>query len=255
MGVATTSTTDDMEAMPEHEARTGRYFIDVYEVTNSRYAKFLAAIANDGHKTCPKDEPANKDHKPLDWGTDAYDDAKIGRSPGPEYPVCGVDWYDARAYAAWAGKRLPTETEWEKAARGTDGRPFPWGFHTPSSVGRSGIASRDDLGLMRANWQDSADGYDFASPVGKFPEGKSPYGCEDMAGNAWEWTESAFATYPGAFDNIVAQYPAEENARLRVYRGGSFNFGTQDIQTTHRHRIEPDQRHGDFGFRCVVSAP
>jgi formylglycine-generating enzyme required for sulfatase activity len=255
MGVATTCTTDDVEAMPEHEARTGRYFIDVDEVTNARYAKFLAAIASDGHKTCPKDEPANKDHAPLDWKTALYEDAKVGRSPGGDYPVCGVDWYDARAYAAWAGKRLPTEPEWEKAARGTDGRPYPWGFHTPLSVGRTGIASRDDTGVIRANWADDADGYDFTSPVGKFPQGRSFYGCEDMGGNVWEWTESNFSLYPGAFDNLAAKYTPEVCAGLRIFRGGSYKFSTMDIQTTHRHWVEPEKRMEDCGFRCVVSAP
>ena len=145
MGVATSCSTDDVEAMPDHEVKTGRYWIDVYEVTNARYAKFLAAIAADGHKTCPKDEPENKDHKPLDWRTETYDDPVDGRSRGPDYPVCGVDWYDARAYAAWAGKRLPTEAEWEKAARGTDGRTLPLGLHHSHQPRdhRSRLARRD----------------------------------------------------------------------------------------------------------------
>jgi formylglycine-generating enzyme required for sulfatase activity len=255
MGVAVTSTTDDMEAMPAHEEKTGAFFIDVFEVTNGRYAKFLAALAVSGHATCPKDEPKDKDHHPLDWGTPAYDDPKTGTSPGSDYPVAGIDWYDARAYAAWAGKRLPTEVEWEKAARGTDARPFPWGFVTPRKTGAAGTSSPGPDGKIRANWRDDADGFLFCSPVGKFPEGRSPYGCEDMGGNVWEWTESTFHPYPGAFPNIVAKYPPELGATYRVYRGGSYDAGTMDIQTTHRHWIEPEAKRADFGLRCVVSAP
>ncbi len=250
MGVPTTSSTDDPEAMPAHEVSLAAFFIDVHEVTNGRYARFLAAISEKGHASCPKDEPAGKDHRPLDWGTERYRE----RSPGDDYPVCGVDWHDARAYAAWAGRRLPTEAEWEKAARGTDGRPLPWGESWPRSRGATGIASPDEKGIYRANWRDDGDGYLYAAPVGKFPEGKSPYGCLDMAGNVWEWTGSELTLYPGHFKHLDAKYPAEQRAGWRVYRGGSFNFGTMDLQTTHRHWKPPTYRDIDVGFRCAISA-
>jgi formylglycine-generating enzyme required for sulfatase activity len=248
--MGTRARTDDVEAMPDHEETTGAFYIEIHEVTNARYARFLAAIAEKGHATCPKDEPANKDHRPLDWGTEAYKD----RSPGDDYPVCGVDWYDARAYAAWAGKRLPTEAEWEKAARGTDERPLPWGDSWPKSKGATGIASPDDQGIFRANWRDDADGYLFAAPVGKFPQGASPYGCLDMAGNAWEWTDSEFTLYPGHYPYLEKKYPEADRKSWRIYRGGSFNFSTMDLQTTHRHWGPPTKKELDMGLRCVISA-
>jgi formylglycine-generating enzyme required for sulfatase activity len=253
---------EDFEAMPAHQVKTGRYYIDAFEVTNARYRKFLAEIAAAGHKTCPKDEPEDKDHKPVDWGTAAYDDPRTGTSPGPDYPVSGVDWYDARAYAAWAGKRLPTEEEWEKAARGTDGRPYPWGYSRYANIGAVSEITRDELGILRTNGNGETDGFMFASPVGHFDgsskdrgDGRSPYGCYDMAGNVWEWTDSQFAPYPGAFEHIAGKYTPDVCKELRVFRGGSFAFGAQDIQVTHRHWKAPTTKNADLGLRCVISAP
>lgn len=249
VGAPTSWSTEDPEAMPDHEVAVGAFFIDIHEVTNGRYARFLAAIAEKGHATCPASEPEGKDHRPLDWGTERYKE----RSPGDDYPVCGVDWYDARAYAAWAGKRLPTEAEWEKAARGTDERPLPWGESWPRSRGARGVATPDDQGIMRANWRDDGDGFLFAAPVGTFPQGASPYGCLDMAGNVWEWTESEFSLYPGHFRHLDAKYQQADWSKWRVYRGGSFQFSTMDLQTTHRHWGPPTKRDIDMGFRCVIS--
>lgn len=249
MGCDTGVSTDDPEAMPDHQVAVGAFFMEVIEVTNGRYARFLSAIAEKGHASCPKEEPKEKDHKPLDWGTERYKN----RSSGDDYPVCGVDWWDARAYAAWAGKRLPTEPEWEKAARGTDERPLPWGSSWPRSKGASGIASPDDEGIFRANWRDDPDGYLYAAPVGKFPKGASPYGCLDMGGNVWEWTESEFTLYPEHFEHLEMKYPPEEQAKLRIFRGGSFNASTMDLQTTHRHWAKPLKKDSDMGLRCVIT--
>jgi len=123
------------------------YYIDTYEVTNGLYGKFLQATRR---------------HEPRYW--------KDARVNDPNQPVVGVTWYDAEAYCHWSGKRLPTEAEWEKAARGTDGRISPWGNQWDSA---------------RASTSDGGSGK--LSPVGSYEAGKSPYGAYDMAGNVWEW--------------------------------------------------------------------
>jgi formylglycine-generating enzyme required for sulfatase activity len=171
-----------------------------------------------------------------------------------DHPVISVSWDDSKAFCDWAGVVLPTEAEWEKAARGTDERPLPWGDSWPKSKGATGIASPDDQGIFRANWRDDADGYLFAAPVGKFPQGASPYGCLDMAGNAWEWTDSEFTLYPGHYPYLEKKYPEADRKSWRIYRGGSFNFSTMDLQTTHRHWGPPTKKELDMGLRCVISA-
>ena len=132
------------------------FYIDRYEVTNKQYAKFLSET---GHR------------KPKFWG-----DPRLN---APEQPVVGVNWEDAESYTAWAGKRLPTASEWEKAARGTDSRLYPWGNDYDTARGNF-----NDGGAMDG----STDGYAMtAAPVGSFIDGISPYGLHDMAGNVWEW--------------------------------------------------------------------
>lgn len=187
------------------------YYIDKTEVTNWAYKKF---VDETGHRP------------PLHWDGSAI-------PPGLEdHPVVWVSWDDAVAYAAWSGGRLPSEMEWEKAARGPDGRTYPWG-------------NRFDP--AKANTWEA--GIHAPAPVGSFPEGKSPYGVLDMAGNVAEWVADQFSPYPKA-KTMLPEYSRE----MRVLRGGSWTFNAYYARTTHRYPRAPTERHGSYGFRTVRDA-
>ena len=143
-------------------------------------------------------------------------------SPSAEiahHPVVNVFWQDAQAYAAWLGMRLPTEAEWEKAARGTDGRLYPWGNHGPTT-------NLCNFGMNVGR----------TTPVGQYsPQGDSLYGCQDMSGNVWEWTDSWYDDYK----------------RYRVVRGGGYRYRDRDICVYRRHNLFPTFSYNDVGFRLV----
>ena len=173
------------------------FWIDRTPVTNAQYARF---IASSGRKP------------PEHWGGDAPPDDIA------DHPVVYVSWDDAAAYAAWFGKRLPKEEEWEKAARGPDGWIYPWGDEEPT-----------------------AEHCNFDGKVGTTtavkrysPKGDSCYGCTDMAGNVWEWTDSTTVEV------------------LRVFRGGAFNRSAEEMRASHRDGFLPDEKRRDLGFRTVV---
>ena len=189
------------------------FYIDRNEVTNEDYKRFLDAT---GHPP------------PRHWEREEY-------SPGEaRYPVVGVSWYDAQTYARWNGKRLPTEAEWEKAARGDDGRLYPWG---------------DEFIVNWLNVGGDTDGYEQTAPVGSFQEGASPYGALDMAGNAWEWTSDWFQPYKG---NTKADPTYGE--QYRVIRGGSWINYDGNTRTCNRGKYYPSDTSLLLGFRCGKDA-
>jgi len=196
------------DAVPEHRVTLPAFFIDKTEVTNEAYAHFCEAV----HYP-----------PPPDWTNGTF---PAGQG---DFPVSRVDWYEASAYARWAGKRLPTEAEWEKAARGTDGRLYPWGSEWDGS---------------RAVANDT-----HPEAVGKHPTGASPYGALDMAGNVFEWVADWYQAYPGA----KVQFP-EYGTQFKVVRGGGFSGFEFVNRTFYRSVAKQDTRSEWIGFRCARDA-
>jgi formylglycine-generating enzyme required for sulfatase activity len=232
VGVFKMGSTERGEEKPVHEVFLGEYCMDKYPVTNAQYRKFCDATGRD----YPPD--------PSFSGLPDY------LNKNPDYPVVNVSWEDARAYCEWAGKRLPTEAEWEKAARGQDGRKYPWGNAEPDGTQCNYADKRSGF-----SWADETvdDGFAQTSPVKHYPAGASPYGVMDMAGNIWEWCNDWYAA------DYYKKSPVEDpkgpdSGSYRVLRGGSwFNFPV-GLRCAFRHRFLPSYRDGGIGFRCAVDA-
>lgn len=208
----------DPDEAPPRIVTLPAFYIDKYEVTHEQYARFLAETGR----------PA-----PVDWPG--------GKMPAhlAKYPVVNVTWADAAAYAQWAGKRLPTEAEWEKAARGTDGRRYPWGNSAAGKKTASGPDAQD-----RAH----PEGRTF--PVGGFPDDTSPWGVMDMAGNVWEWTADWYEPYPGN-----EQMELEYGHKFKVIRGGGaidYYGAPATRRCSDRARSVPYGTYDALGFRCVM---
>src|SRR5512147_972524 len=204
---------------PQRSVYLDEFTIDQVEVTNERYMGFVKST---GHRNPPN----------------PYGTGSLMSADGIEQlPVVQTTWYDAKAYCSWAKKRLPTEAEWEKAARGTDGRLFPWG-NEPATWKRANFDRE---------WEDEKTLY----PVGSLPDGDSPYGVKDMAGNAREWVSDWYdAEYYHHAPNRNPQGPDKKGV-VRSIRGGSWHSPASDITTSARGRGGfALQTHGT-GFRCV----
>jgi len=215
---------------PAHMIILDPYYMDKHEVSNRHYGEFIKAT---GH-------PA-----PAYW-----DDHKRNK---PDQPVSGVNWHDAKAYCSWANKRLPTEAEWEKAARGPEGFKYPWG---------------NDFEATKANFGRKQE---FTANVDSYPEGKSPYGLYNMAGNVFEWVQDWYAPDYYKFSQDVRnpqgpQYvisiskgglkgAAKPAGKKKVIRGGSWFAPHQSVTTTHRFWNDPmNNSYGiGLGFRCAMN--
>lgn len=217
---------------PLRRVKTAGFWIDVHEVTCAQYQRFLDDIRRMGHRHCHPAEPPNKDHTPFHTYAWALRFSWLGGRPPAkmeDHPVVLVDWFDAAAYAAWAGKRLPTEDEWEIAAGGGRGLDYPWGNNFSPDLCNVG---------------------DYPVRVGAFPGGASPWGVLDMAGNVAEWTATAYE--PDARDGKLfgGRYGQP------IIRGGSWDDESRGCRVSARdvHR-SPFYRSTTVGFRCVSDVP
>jgi len=202
-----------LDEHPRHKVALAAYFIDRYEVTNAQYKKFVGV---------------SQRRPPPGWEGGSYPSGQ------DSYPVVGLNWYEAQDYCRWAGKRIPAEEEWEKAARGTDGRIWPWGNEFSGKRGNTGPSG---IGGPR--------------PVGSFEGDRSPYGVYDLAGNVMEWTASWYQPYPGS------GYSSQEfGEQFKVVRGDSWGEGGHYYlphfsRASFRLNVSPEERYDFIGFRCV----
>ncbi len=205
---------------PERTIYLDGYSIDRYEVTNAQYAAFVKAT---GHR---KSGPPSRYAK------------NTARMRGVNQPVVYVSWEDAKAYCEWRGRRLPTEGEWEKAMRGTDGRLWPWG----------NVEMQDG-----ANWARVDDGFEVAAPVGRVRSDESPYGIMDGAGNVMEWVEDWYQE--DAYAKSQDRNPqSPEYGTYKVLRGGAYTSAGSDLRISARSKMMQDFRDETIGFRCAQSS-
>jgi formylglycine-generating enzyme required for sulfatase activity len=211
---------------PQHTVYLDAFYIDKTEVTNAQYRECVETGACDA----PSD-------------TTYYDDANYA-----QHPVVVVSWNDADAYCRWAGKRLPTEAEWEKAARGTDGWVYPWG----NTFDGSKVNFCDKNCPEDVFWKDASvdDGYIYTAPVGSYPAGASPYGALNMAGNVKEWVADWYD--PGYYSQSPARNPSgPDSGEERVTRGGSWYDTPAPVRSVFRGGFYPDEIYSYVGFRCA----
>ncbi|MFO0775410.1 MAG: formylglycine-generating enzyme family protein [Nitrospiraceae bacterium] len=228
MGVPIGDRDGGRDEYPRHHVTLDDYYLDKYEVTNAQYIAFVQAT-NHRVPQHPKDDTRNLWQKGL-----MPESIK-------DQPVINVDWYDAEAYCKWAGKRLPTEAEWEKAARGGDDRRFPWGNVEPTA--------------KHLNYLQRWHGEKTLMPVGSYEAGKSPFGVYDMAGNVWEWVNDWYD--PTYYEKSPEKNPpGPETGAEKVLRSSGWAVEAPLVRVFTRVSSNPQIRNETTGFRCAsTTAP
>jgi formylglycine-generating enzyme required for sulfatase activity len=202
------SDTGSEDETPRQSLTLSAYNIDLYPVTNAEYKGFVGETGRAAPRNWADDDfPSGLDNHPVTW----------------------VNWQDAADYCAWAGKRLPTEFEWEMAVRGTDGRTYPWGD----------VFDADKCNSKESNLKGT-------TAVGAYPDGQSPFGIFDGAGNVWEWTSDWYQAYRGSLYEL-----SRYGTQFKVLRGGSWFDGQELQRTTARKSFDPNQGFSTIGFRCA----
>ena len=207
---------------PEREIWLSAYSIDRLEVSNEAYLRCVSAGA------CAPSGISESD-------------VRVGR---PEHPVAAVSWGEAASYCRWVHGQLPTEAQWERAARGDSLRAFPWGRVWNTHLANAG-ANEDG--------EDELDGYRFAAPVDAFADGRSFYGLQNMAGNVWELVADRYGPYDAKASSVEPEGP--RSGSERVMRGGSWRSPPHALRVTARARIPEGERRADVGFRCAYAQP
>ncbi len=227
MGVPSGDRDGGRDEYPRHEVFVGTFAIDKFEVTNGHYLEFVKSA---GHRV--PEHPRNPTRSL--WQGESISDELTDR------PVVNVDWFDAEAYCRWAGKRLPTEAEWEKSAKGTSDRRFPWGNIEPTS--------------KHLNYNQQWRGGKTLMPVGSYEAGKSPYGVYDMAGNVWEWVNDWYDA--GYYEKSPQKNPkGPDTGTKKVIRGAGWQNETPTVRIFTRVESDPAVRNESTGFRCASDAP
>jgi len=239
----------DDDEHPQHKVTLSAYCIDKTEVTVAAYHKCVVAGAC---QAAPLE---------VNWGELSEDEKRIydkfcngNRTDRRTHPVNCVDWDQARAYCTWAQRRMPTEAEWEYAARGTDGRKHPWGNDAPDAMklnacGRECREFFKRLNMPKTSMHDEDDGWVSTAPAGSYPAGTSPFGAVDMAGNVREWT----ADWGGDYPSNAQKNPIGPSAgTFRKVRGGGYDDSeVGNVRTAFRDGSAQSLRNFDIGFRCA----
>jgi formylglycine-generating enzyme required for sulfatase activity len=240
---------------PEHAVWLDAFWIDQNEINNSQYINFVnesnyKTDAEIAHWSYMLEMASGKWIKVTGVNWKHPYGPKSDLIGLENHPVSYMSWNDAYAYCKWAGRRLPSEAEWEKAARGTDNRIYPWGNQSPNGDLLNFADKNISIG-----WANKLidDGYSYSSPVGQYPEGASPYGALDMAGNVWEWVNDWYDPDYYLSQSIWRNPIGPSTQSGRVLRGGSWYDSAIVTRSTFRLGYYPMDGYAYYGFRCAVS--